>query len=207
MPAKEAPEARPATPAKVTPALDLPEPQVRVKDAAEQEPEKTETVRAVEAEAVDKVQPKRRRARASTPAKKAAMPKPAAAVEAVSDQNVEETESGPAPTVAAPAQATQAKQVPRSRKRTTRRRARAAAGAKSNKAVGPSYLWVMAGPADDLTGAVRGGLARYEERFNEPAGTVLCHADDLPILEQAGLAVDLRQGKGVPQRSFWIGPK
>lgn len=183
------------------------EPEVRVKDAASTKAEKREPVRTLEAEAGDKVQPQRRRAGGTAAAKKAAKPKPAPAVEAVSDQKVEETEPGPAPIVAAPVQATQAKQAPRSRKRTTRRRTRAAAGAKSRKAAGPSYLWVMAGPADDLMGAVRGGLARYEERFNEPAGTVLCHADDLPVLEQAGLAVDLRQGKGVPPRSFWIGPK
>ena len=230
-PVEEAPEARPAAPAKATLAQDLSgpkpigtpqpvsvgasmptsgttaEPEVRVEDAAARKAEKTEAERALGAEAVDKVQPERRRVRATGPAKKAARPRPAPAVEAVSDQSVEEMEPGPASTVAAPAQATQAKRAPRSRKRTTRRRARAAAGAKSRKAAGPSYLWVMAGPADDLMGAVRGGLARYKERFNEPAGTVLCHADDLPVLEQAGLAVDLRQGKGVPPRSFWIGPK
>jgi len=66
---------------------------------------------------------------------------------------------------------------------------------------------MMAGPTDDLLTTVRSGLSRYEERFNEPAGAVLCHADDLPILEQAELAVDVRQGKGVPPRNFWIGPK
>lgn len=230
-PAEEAVEARRAAPAKATPVEDLagpkpigtPQPvsvgasmppsgttaehEVRVEDAAARKVEKTEAERVLEAEAVDKVEPERGRVRATVPTKKAAGPKRARAVEAVSDQNVEEMEPEPAPTVAAPAQATQAKQAPRSRRRTTRRRARAAAGAKSRKATGPSYLWVMAGPADDLKGAVRGGLARYEERFNEPAGTVLCHADDLPVLEQAGLAVDLRQGKGVPPRSFWIGPK
>jgi len=66
---------------------------------------------------------------------------------------------------------------------------------------------MMAGAAEDLATAVRGGLARYEERLNEPAGAVLCHADDLPTLEGAGLPVDVRHGKGVPPGSFWIGPK
>jgi hypothetical protein len=66
---------------------------------------------------------------------------------------------------------------------------------------------MMAGPADDVVATVRSGLVRYEERFSEPAGAVLCHEDDLPILEQAGLTVDVRRGKGVPRHNFWIGPK
>jgi hypothetical protein len=73
--------------------------------------------------------------------------------------------------------------------------------------LGPAYLWIMAGPSDDVVAAVRGGLARYEERFNERAGAVLCHAEDLPALEGATLPVDVRPRKGVPPRNFWIGPK
>jgi hypothetical protein len=72
---------------------------------------------------------------------------------------------------------------------------------------GQLYLWFMAAPTDDLAAVVRLGLSKYEERFKQPAGVVLCHAEDLPILEKAGLAVDVRQGKGVPAHSFWIGPK
>jgi hypothetical protein len=71
----------------------------------------------------------------------------------------------------------------------------------------PAYLWVMADARDDVAAAVRTGLARYEERFGEPAGVVLCHLDDLPIVEAAGLPVEAREGKSVLPRNFWIGPK
>jgi hypothetical protein len=54
---------------------------------------------------------------------------------------------------------------------------------------------------------VRIGLARYEERFSEPAGAVLCHENDLPVLEKAGLGLDVRDAKHVSPRNFWIGPK
>lgn len=69
------------------------------------------------------------------------------------------------------------------------------------------YLWIMAGAADDLVATVRSGLARYQERFQQPAEVVLCHMDDMAILEKANLPVDVRQGKGVPPRNFWIGLK
>jgi hypothetical protein len=36
---------------------------------------------------------------------------------------------------------------------------------------------------------------------------VLCHVDDLPIVDAAGLPVEVREGKGVLPRNFWIGPK
>lgn len=71
----------------------------------------------------------------------------------------------------------------------------------------PAYLWVMADAADNPSVAVRTGLARYEERFGEPAGVVLCHVDDLSIVEAAGLPVEVREGKSVLPRNFWIGPK
>ncbi|MGQ9492810.1 MAG: hypothetical protein ACUVR2_03475 [Anaerolineae bacterium] len=69
------------------------------------------------------------------------------------------------------------------------------------------YLWIMAGLSDDLIATVRSGLARYQERFHQPAEVVLCHMDDVATLEKANLPVDVRQGKGVPPRSFWIGLK
>lgn len=69
------------------------------------------------------------------------------------------------------------------------------------------YLWIMAGVSDDLIATVRSGLARYQERFHQPAEVVLCHMDDMAILEKANLPVDVRQGKGVPPRNFWIGLK
>ncbi len=71
----------------------------------------------------------------------------------------------------------------------------------------PAYLWVMSDATDNIAAAVRTGLARYEERFSEPAGVVLCHLDDLPVVEAAGLPVEAREGKGVLPRNFWIGPK
>ncbi len=71
----------------------------------------------------------------------------------------------------------------------------------------PAYLWVMSDAADNTVAAVRTGLARYAERFGEPAGVVLCHIDDLAIVEAAGLPVEAREGKGVLPRNFWIGPK
>ena len=72
---------------------------------------------------------------------------------------------------------------------------------------GHVYVWFEAAPADDLAAAVRAGIAKYKERFGQPAGAVLCHSADLPALEQAGLGVDVRQGKNVPPRNFWIGSK
>jgi len=72
---------------------------------------------------------------------------------------------------------------------------------------GPQYLWFVTAPTDDLIAAVRAGLAKYQERFSQPAGAVLCHAVDLPALEEAALGVDVRQSKGVPAHNFWIGPK
>jgi hypothetical protein len=69
------------------------------------------------------------------------------------------------------------------------------------------YLWISAGQADDLIAAVRTGLARYQERFNHVAEVVLCHSADLPTLEGAKLPVDLREGKSLAPRNFWIGSK
>ncbi|MBM4428785.1 MAG: hypothetical protein FJ026_00370 [Chloroflexi bacterium] len=73
--------------------------------------------------------------------------------------------------------------------------------------INPSYLWIVAAPTDDLLDAIRSGLARYRERFGEAAGAVLCHAADLPGLEGARLPVEVREGKTLPRRNFWIGPK
>jgi len=69
------------------------------------------------------------------------------------------------------------------------------------------YLWIMAGPTDDLITAVRTGLTRYAERFDQPAEVVLCHTADVAALEKAELPVDVRQAKGVPPHNFWIGQK
>jgi hypothetical protein len=69
------------------------------------------------------------------------------------------------------------------------------------------YLWISAGQADDLIAAVRTGLARYQERFSHVAEVVLCHSADLPTLEEAKLPVDLREGKSLAPRNFWIGSK
>jgi hypothetical protein len=71
----------------------------------------------------------------------------------------------------------------------------------------PLYLWISAGQADDLIATVRTGLARYQERFSHAAEVVLCHSADLPALEGAKLSVDLREGKSLAPRNFWIGSK
>lgn len=70
-----------------------------------------------------------------------------------------------------------------------------------------SYLWIFAAQSDDLLTALRTGLARYQERFSRPAEVVLCHASDLPALEGARLPIDLREGKSLAPRNFWIGLK
>ena len=69
------------------------------------------------------------------------------------------------------------------------------------------YLWIVAGQTDDLIATVRTGLTRYQERFSHPAEVVLCHSVDLPTLEGARLPVDVREGKSLPPRNFWIGLK
>ena len=69
------------------------------------------------------------------------------------------------------------------------------------------YLWMSASQADDLIAVVRTGLARYQERFSHAADVVLCHSADLPALEGARLPVDLREGKSLAPRNFWIGSK
>ncbi len=69
------------------------------------------------------------------------------------------------------------------------------------------YLWIAAGQTDDLIATVRTGLARYQERFSHAAEVVLCHSTDLPTLEGAKLPVDLREGKSLAPRNFWIGLK
>jgi hypothetical protein len=66
---------------------------------------------------------------------------------------------------------------------------------------------MAAAPSEDLVSAVRAGLSRYSERFGEAAGAVLCHESDLPVLEKAGLKVDVRHGEQLTPRNFWIGPK
>lgn len=71
----------------------------------------------------------------------------------------------------------------------------------------PLYLWIIATQSDDLLTTVRTGLARYQERFSHPAEVVLCHSGDLPALEGARLPIDLREGKSLAPRNFWIGLK
>jgi hypothetical protein len=66
---------------------------------------------------------------------------------------------------------------------------------------------MVAGQADDMLATVRAGLTRYKERFQKAPEVVLCHSEDLPTLEGARLAVDLREGKSLPRRNFWIGLK
>jgi len=92
--------------------------------------------------------------------------------------------------------------------RSTARAAEKRKGFSSSRDIkGPEYLWFVTAPTDDLIAAVRAGLSKYQERFSQPAGAVLCHAVDLPALEQAELGVDVRESKGVPAHNFWIGPK
>jgi len=69
------------------------------------------------------------------------------------------------------------------------------------------YLWIAAAQSDDLLTAVRTGLARYQERFSHPAEVVLCHSGDLQALEGARLPIDVREGKSLAPRNFWIGLK
>lgn len=100
--------------------------------------------------------------------------------------------------------------LPRPRGGVARRRSTHTTHSASATAVergGQPYRWFEAAPTDDLVSVVRGSLSKYEQRFQQPAGIVLCHADDLPALEQAGLDVEVRLGKGVPPRNFWVGPK
>ncbi|MGC8787341.1 MAG: hypothetical protein ACP5Q1_07955, partial [Anaerolineae bacterium] len=89
----------------------------------------------------------------------------------------------------------------------TRRTATKTSPIASQERLSQVYLWIMAGASDDPIATVRSGLTRYQERFHQPAEVVLCHIDDMAILEKANLPVDVRQGKGVPPRNFWIGLK
>jgi hypothetical protein len=66
---------------------------------------------------------------------------------------------------------------------------------------------MSAARGEDLVAAVRTGLARYQERFGQPAGAVLCHESDLSQLEKAKLGVDVRQSEQLTARHFWIGAK
>lgn len=106
-------------------------------------------------------------------------------------------------TQAVPATAKPASRCPHESR--TRRRASPAPAAA--EVVVPSYLWIVAGPGDDLPAVVRTGLARYEERFQEAAGAILCHEADVPVLEAAKLDVDVRHREGLAPRNFWIGSK
>jgi len=96
---------------------------------------------------------------------------------------------------------------PKRSRTSTSARQRTAKGKRAKDITSQAYLWIMADPVTDLADTVRAWLPKYEERFNKPAGVVLCHAEDLPALEKAKLPVDVRQAKGVPPRNFWIGPK
>ncbi len=106
-----------------------------------------------------------------------------------------------APSQAAPIEPTTGQQPSA---KTTPRQTRSSQ-AVSRERASQLYLWIMAGAADDLVTIVRSGLARYQERFRQPAEVVLCHMDDIAILEKANLPVDVRQGKGVPPRNSQVG--
>jgi len=135
-------------------------------------------------------------------------PKPKA--KAAPRVKVVKVEHKPEAKIARPEKAAKAKpgvgrrRTPTARRRTAKRKAPPTA---STDRLGQLYLWIMAGPTDDLAATVRTWLPRYAERFKQPAGVVLCHAEDLVILGEARLPVDVRQANGVPLRNFWLGPK
>ncbi len=135
-------------------------------------------------------------------------PKPKA--KAAPPVKVVKVEHKPEAKIAPPEKAAKAKpgvgrrRTPTARRRTAKRKAPPTA---STDRLGQLYLWIMAGPTDDLAATVRTWLPRYAERFKQPAGVVLCHAEDLVILGEARLPVDVRQANGVPLRNFWLGPK
>jgi len=119
-------------------------------------------------------------------------------------------ESAPAPKPEE--EATPAKERSRSRAKgspaaVSRRTAGKAKAAAAQERPNQLYLWMAAGQTDDLVATVRTGLTRYQERFSHPAEVVLCHGLDLPALEGAKLPVDLREGKSLAPRNFWIGLK
>ena len=90
------------------------------------------------------------------------------------------------------------------RRRTTKKRAPPPA---PRGGASQMYLWIMADPKDNLEGAIRAWLPKYEARFDQAPGAVLCHPQDLAALESANLPLEVRQAKGVPPHHFWIGPK
>ena len=202
-PPKAVAEPEPVPTAKAAPAKETAKPRARRRRKAappktEVEPEPVATAKVAKA--------KPRRATKAVPAEKAAKPEAVPTAAAAPAKVAPEPKPTPGAEAVPAGKSTPAKPAP-GRRRATRRRAKKAPLAASADRLAQSYLWMMAGATEDLSTAVRTGLARYEERFNEPAGAVLCHADDLPGLEQAGLSVDVRRGKAVPPRNFWIGPK
>ena len=96
---------------------------------------------------------------------------------------------------------------PRSASRVPRKAAEARTPSSDVRHLGPSYSMFLAGATDDLAAAVNAALSRYKERHQQAATVVLCHPEDLPVLEKAGLPLDVRQSKGVQHRSFWLGQK
>jgi hypothetical protein len=94
----------------------------------------------------------------------------------------------------------------RSRSGSTRTRP-AARGLTDQVMPGPVYVWVQAAPTDDLAILVRSWMDKYQERYAQPAGSVLCHEQDLATLQGAGLPLDVREGVGIQPMQFWIGPK
>jgi len=154
-----------------------------------------------------KVTPPKKEARAVPEAQ---IPPPEAAPKAEPKLSVE----APAPPeprtkITLPEKVTEAEPKP-TRRRTAAPRRRSnkkeAARPEPRATTGQEYLWIMAGSTDDLATSVRAWLPRYEERFGQRAGVLLCHATDRATLEQADLPLEVRQNKGIPPHHFWIGP-
>nr|MBC7245910.1 hypothetical protein [Chloroflexota bacterium] len=203
VPAKRATEAEPAlvaqpAPAKAISVKPAPKPSAKVKAVSAKQVAKAVPAPAVKAEPkiakalpVEKP-PATKRVSPPSPAKAKAVKQIAEAIPS------EEEISSPV----APAEATT-----KPKRASTAMTRRSAAQPTPVERSSQLYLWIMAGLSDDLIATVRSGLARYQERFHQPAEVVLCHMDDMATLEKANLPVDVRQGKGVPPRSFWIGLK
>ena len=218
-PVQKAPEPKPAPPAKLiakaeatptkgrapvhkaSPAEPPPAPKAPVAKATSESPA---------ARAAEKAKPTVK----ATPSKKAtvpgARPKPATKdrlpaklldeIAAGESEPVEET----ATTAEAPSIGSRPKRSPAAVSRRAPGKAKPPAAQERPNQL---YLWIAAGQTDDLIAIVRTGLSRYQERFSHPAEVVLCHGGDLPALEGAKLPVDLREGKSLAPRNFWIGLK
>jgi hypothetical protein len=202
--AEAKPRREPAPAQKVLPAGPQPAPKVPAAKATPQRPAAKAAVRVVPA------------GKTAAPSE---LPKPAAKdrLPAKLLDSIAEEEGAPAEEAAIPEGRDFAS--PSVRRESTGPKPRRSSAAVSRRTTGkgktaaaqerpnPLYLWISAGQADDLIAAVRTGLARYQERFNHVAEVVLCHSADLPTLEGAKLPVDLREGKSLAPRNFWIGSK